>query len=95
MNKCISSNLDFLKKVVSNIRIIDSASSKEIACLIEILFNVHKIPFNRAERNSIVKFLPVIRYLGKIRNTEKARDLLKTFAKHFLFVIVQAVLSKK
>lgn len=95
MNACISSHRDFLKKILTDLRIIKTASPLEISCLVEILFNIHKIPFNRSERNSIVKFLHIVRYIGKIRDTEKARDFLYTFAKHFLRTVVKAALSSK
>lgn len=95
MESCVSPHIDFLNKLLKNVRIISSASTQQIGCLVEVLFNIHRIPFNRTERNSIVKFLPIIRYIGKCRNPEKARDLLITFASHFIFIIVRAVLARK
>lgn len=95
MESCISKNASFLKNLVRDLRLISTASATEIGCLVEILFNVHKIALNRSERNSIVKFLPIIRYIGKCRSAEKARGLLETFARHFIRTIVRAVTEKK
>lgn len=94
MNGRVVRNYNFLLNIVRNTRqSIKDASNSEIGCLVEILFNIHKIAFNRSERNSIVRFLPIIRYIGKCRQPAKARDLLITFANHFIRTIVQSVLS--
>lgn len=95
MDRLVSRHAVFLQNVLRDVRIISTASNQEIACLVEILFNVHKIQFNRAERNSVVKFLPIIRYIGKCRNPEKARGLLETFACHFVRTIIRVVLDVK
>lgn len=95
MESCVAKHASFLKDVVRDPRVIVGASAAEIGCLVEILFNVHKIALNRTERNSIVKFLPIIRYIGKCRSAEKARGLLETFARHFLRTIVRVVIAKQ
>lgn len=95
MNRCIENHIDFLNILLRDYRVITQASTQEIGCLVEILFNVHKIAFNRTERNAVSKFLPIIRYIGKLRDPEKARSLLDSFAKHFIRTIVRAILVKK
>lgn len=96
MNNRISRHSDFLRKILHHTRqAIKEANKSEITCLVELLFNIHKIGLNRSERNIIVKFLPIIRYIGKCRDVEKARDLLLAFAHHFIRVIVQVALSSK
>lgn len=94
MNSRVSLNSVFLRDFLRNWRIISNASVEEIGCIVEICFNIHKIGLNREERNSIVKFLPIIRYIGKCRNAEKARHLLETFSPHFVRTIVKAALSQ-
>lgn len=94
MNSRVARNYDFLNNFLKSWRIISSASIEEIGCIVEILYNIHKIGLNRAERNSIVKFLPIIRYIGKCRNVEKARHLLQTYSPHFVQIIVKAALSQ-
>ncbi|GMR46728.1 hypothetical protein PMAYCL1PPCAC_16923, partial [Pristionchus mayeri] len=47
-----------------SVQAIKQANNSEIGCLVEILFNIHKIAFSRSERNEIVQFLPIIRYIG-------------------------------
>lgn len=96
MNSCKVRHSNFLLKVLRHSgQAIKEAKKTEISCLVEILYNIHKIALNRSERNVIVKFLPIIRYIGKCRDLEKARDLLLAFAHHFIRIIVQAVLSSK
>lgn len=96
MNSRVARHSDFLLKVLRHTRqSIKGANKSEVGFLVELLFNIHKIAFNRSERNIIVPFLPIIRYIGKCRDVDKARDLLLTFAHHFIRVIVQAVLSSK
>lgn len=96
MNSRIIPHSDFLVKVLRHTRqAVKLANNSEIGCPVELLFNIHKIAFNRSERNDIVKFLPIIRYIGKCRDVDKARDLLLTFAHHFIRVIVQVALSSK
>ncbi|KAF8376283.1 hypothetical protein PRIPAC_82712 [Pristionchus pacificus] len=90
MNGRIIRNSEFLQKVLRHTRqAIKVANKSEIGCLVELLFNIHKIALNRSERNVIIKFLPIIRYIGKCRDLEKARDLLLAFAHHFIRIIVQ------
>lgn len=93
MNACILAHLDFLKRLSSNLQILSTASRSEIACLVEILYNSHRIPFNRAQRNAVIKFLPIIRYIGRCRETEKAREFLITFSKQFLHTFIRAAIS--
>lgn len=96
MNNRIVRHSAFLLKVLRHTRqAIKEANKSEIGCLVELLFNIHKIAFNRSERNEIVQFLPIIRYIGKCRDVEKARDLLLTFANNFIRVIIQVVLPSK
>lgn len=96
MNSRVHRHSEFLHKILRHTRqAIKVANKSEIGCLVELLFNIHKIALNRTERNEIVKFLPIIRYIGKCRDVEKARDLLLAFAHHFIRVIVQVVLSSK
>lgn len=92
MNSRVARHSDFLKNFLKSWRIISSATAAEIGCLVEICFNIHQIALNRTERNSILKFLPIIRYIGKCRNAEKARHLLHTFSPHFVQTIVRAAL---
>lgn len=94
MNSRIVPHLDFLKRLLSNLRLIKVASNIQLSILVEILFNVHKIPFTRSERNAVAKFLPIIRYIGKIRKLEKAREFLLTFSTHFLRTIVSALIRQ-
>lgn len=78
---------------MADLKEIGTASRQEIACLVEILYNIHKIAFNRSERNSISQYLHIVRYIGKCRDLGKARELLKTFAHLFIRPVLRAVVS--
>lgn len=45
-----------------------------------MIYIIHKIAFNRTERNSISQYLHIVRYIGKCRELGKARELFRTFA---------------
>ncbi|GMT03591.1 hypothetical protein PENTCL1PPCAC_25765, partial [Pristionchus entomophagus] len=60
-------NIDIYKSQIDgtiSVKAIKEANKAQISCLAEVLYNIHKIALNRSERNVIVKFLPIIRYIG-------------------------------
>lgn len=95
MNERILANEPFLRQLIRNFKIISTATTQELECLIELCYNIHKLALSRTERNSIVKYLPIIRYIGKIREATKAREFLSTFGSHFIRTIVRAALLQK
>jgi len=72
MNRRVFDCSTFLLKLVKNPKLISKADLSEIGCVVELFFNIHKIGLTRAEYNKVVRFLPIIRHIGKIRDYNKA-----------------------
>ena len=93
MNKLLT-NRSFLTTVCSNPhRAIKKATTSELNCITEICANIKRIPFSVKEAKLVTYYKPIINTIGKNRNVDTARDLIKHII-HILPTLVKAALGK-
>lgn len=91
--KKLEKHRDFLLRCSANPSVVKSASLSEIACLVEILYNLSSIPFTGQEKKFLCKHLDSIRSIAKCSRENTAREQLVQQGGAILPVILPAVLA--
>ena len=96
MSSRVSANSSYLRSVINNCDAILAKSSRtQIQLLVEILFNIQRIPLSPKERRSLLPFLPVIKFISELRSYREAREQLLKFGRFILPVLLHALLDNE
>lgn len=83
----------FLEALSQNPALVRYATPSQLACIVEILHNIHKVALSSKEKRSIDKVLPIVKHIAKTRREDQARAQLVQFGGSILPFILPAVLS--
>ena len=86
-------HLSFLENIQGDLQLIRTAEKPQVSFLVECCHNVSKIALTRTEYGRLLRFVPIIRKIGKCRDANRARSLLANLGKYFLPILVPAIIK--
>lgn len=86
-------HLSFLKKLSRNPSHVGTASLPELTTIVNILYNIDRIPFSSSEKRAVIKHLDSIRRITKATRERKVREELKQHGGSLLPLVLPAAIS--
>lgn len=93
MSSKLVTNRRFLEELSQNPALIRVATPAQLACVVEILHNLHKVALSAKEKRNIARVLPIVKEIARVRSADKARSHLVQYGGAILPFIIPAALS--
>lgn len=93
MSSKLATHRRFLELLSQNPALVRIATPAQLACIVEILHNLHKVALSSKEKRSIARVLPVVKEIAKSRRADKARAQLVQHGGAILPFVIPAALS--
>lgn len=93
MSAKLATHRRFLEALSQNPALVRYATPSQLACIVEILHNLHKVALSSKEKRCIDKVLPIVKQIAKIRREDNARQQLVQYGGAILPFILPAALS--
>lgn len=85
---------DFLRAAASSREAILTSTPSQLAMIVELFHNIEQLNFTKPQKEHLMKRLPLIHSIGKLRGPKKARAVIYEKAYPFISVIIAAALAQ-